>query len=128
VFGKEPDRFGIGNDVAVGKAESEKDAKGNTVTDQEFGIVVGEVIEFFEYEDFEHEDNIEGRSSAGTVMFLGVDFVENGTKHFPIDQRVEFGQKVVALVDFIELLFEGEEGVLTGVQGKKREGKGKHTA
>ena len=61
-------------------------------------------------------------------MFFFTDFMEKGTKHFPIDQRVEFGQKVVELVDFIESVFEVEETVLTVSHGKKREGKGKYAA
>jgi hypothetical protein len=48
-------------------------------------------------------------------MFFLADFIEYGAEYFPIDQRVEFRQEVVELVDFIELRFEIEEAELSFV-------------
>jgi hypothetical protein len=56
------------------------------------------------------------------ASFFFVDFVEVGAKDFPADEGGEFGQEVVELIDFIELVFEIEEGVLTVAHGLEKEG------
>ena len=113
LFGKEPDRFCIGHGIA--KVQSEKDAKGNAVSDLQFSLLVGEVVESFEDEDFEHKDDIEGGSSGIGESFFFTDFVEVVAKEFPVDDGIEFRQEVVDLVDFIELFFEVKEAELSFV-------------
>ena len=62
LFGKEPDRFRIVNDV--GKVEIEKISEGESVSKLSFGLFVGEVVQVFQDEDFEHQYDIEGFSSG----------------------------------------------------------------
>ena len=46
-------------------------------------------------------------------MFFFTDFLEGGSKDFPVEQRSQLWQKVIELVDFIELLCSVEEAKLS---------------
>jgi hypothetical protein len=74
---------------------------------------IGEVVKFFEDEDFEHEDNVEGVATEMVRIVLIADCVEIVAKDFPVDDGVEFGKEVVDLIDLIELCFEVEEAELS---------------
>ena len=62
MFGEESDGLGIGNDV--GKGKSEKITEGESVSNLSFGFFVGEVVQAFQYEYFEHEYGVEGFSTS----------------------------------------------------------------
>ena len=47
-------------------------------------------------------------------MFFFTDVVEGGAELFPIDERVEFRQKVVMFIDFFESVGVIEKSVLAG--------------
>jgi hypothetical protein len=56
LVGKEPNGLRVGNGVMGGNAE--KVLKRFAVANKEFGHLVGEVVLRFEYDDFEHEEDI----------------------------------------------------------------------
>jgi len=63
VFREQPNRFCIGN--SIGKmGQTKKDPKGNAVADLLFDSFIGKIIDGFEHEDFEHQDDIEGGAST----------------------------------------------------------------
>jgi len=113
---KGPDCLGVRN--RVGNGQVEEVVEGNSVTNLEFGLVVGKVVQGFQYENFEHEKDVEGRATGVGESFFFADFGEVGPKDFPIDERVEFRKKVVDLVDFVEMAFEVEEGELAHAESK----------
>jgi hypothetical protein len=94
--------------------------EGDTIKNFFFDSVEGEVVHFFEYEDFEHQNDIKGWSSAvgGVVVFSH--FVEDWAEHFPFDESVEFGQEAVEFVDFFEAIGVIEEAVLSFAFGHGR--------
>jgi hypothetical protein len=100
--------------------QAEEDAKGDAISDLQLGLLVGEVVYFFEYEYFEHQHDIEGVATGIGESFFLSDFVEGGSKDFPVDEGVEFRQEIVELVDFIKLFFEVEESELSFGFGHER--------
>ena len=73
----------------IAKVLVEKGAEGNPIPDLEFGLCIGEVVHFLENKDFEHQDDIEGRSSSIGGVFRFADLTQDGAKHFPVDKRVD---------------------------------------
>jgi hypothetical protein len=85
--------------------DAEKVLKRFAVADEEFGHLIGEVVLRFEYDDFEHEDDIEVRSSS-----VGLRLAEDGkkrTKLLPIDIGGATFEKTVELVKFVGVRFGG---------------------
>jgi hypothetical protein len=115
-----PNGFRVGHDVGEGQAEAREQFDPQSVTERdavatlEFGLIVGEVVHRLQNEDFEHEECIKRRPTGVRLAFFLADFVEGLAKNFPIDERVELGQKVVDGVNFVKLIFEIEKRILPG--------------
>jgi len=116
LFRERPDRLGIRN--GVGKGQAEEVAKGYSVTNLKFCLIVGKVVQGFQYENLEHKEHVEGGPTRVGEPFFVADFGEIGTKNCPIDERVEFRKDVVDLINFIKMIFKVEEGKLAHEKAK----------
>jgi hypothetical protein len=97
------------------RSDSEKVLKRFAVANEELGHLVREIVLRFEYDDFEHEEDIEVRSSA--VGLRLAQHGEQGTKsliikHSPIDIGGETFEKTVELVKFVGIGFGGKINLL----------------
>jgi hypothetical protein len=117
-------RLRYSNECAVDESDAEKALKrfavANTVLSASSGLtaacllghLVGKVILGFEDDDFEHEEDIEVRSSA-----VGLRLAQHGKKgtksllikHSSIDIGDEAFEKTVELVKFIAIRFGGNQ-------------------
>ena len=57
-FAKQPDRLGIGD--ALSQIEPQEPHEGQTVTDLVLSLLIGQVIQGLQDEDFEHQHGIKG--------------------------------------------------------------------
>jgi hypothetical protein len=123
------------NECAVNERDAEKVLKRFVVADTVFsassgltaacllGSLIGEIVLRFADDDFEHEEDIEVRSSV-----VGVFFSQHGKKrtkallikHSPIGIGGEAFVKTIELVEFIAIRFGGNQIRLHRIIVKKR--------
>ena len=80
-FTKQPDGLGIGN--ALIQIEPQEPHEGQSIADLIFGLVIGQIIEALEDEDFEHQHGIK-RGTASLRPLRPMEHGFNGrAKGFP---------------------------------------------
>ena len=72
--------LGRKNPASSAHLHCNEDWSRDTVAYLFFGLLIGEIVHRFDDGDFEHEDDIVGRSSFGTCVFFFSDFVQGGLK------------------------------------------------